>query len=156
MINYDDIWIPLQTGLEKYVGKPVIQAETGGKQPPYPFISIKDTSAFNIGQPAITNNVETQTIKQDIEMVLSLTVHAKTIEESKDLSMKAQGYFLGKGAIELADSDIAIADVLPATNRDVFLTIDYERRYGFDVRLRIQGQETYGIDVIETATIEEG
>ena len=156
MINYDDIWIPLQAGLENYVGKPVIQAETNGKQPPYPFISIKDTSTFNVGQPAITNNVETQTIKQDIEMVLSLTVHAKTIEESKDLCMKAQGYFLGKGAIELSDAGIAIVDVLPATNRDVFLTIDYERRYGFDVRLRIQGQETYGIDVIETVTIQEG
>lgn len=156
MINYDDIWIPLQSGLEKYVGKPVIQAETSGKQPPYPFLSIKDMSVFDIGQPAIANNGDNQTIKQDVEMVLSLTVHAKTIEESKDLCMKARAYFLGKGAIELSDSNIAIADVLPAVNRDVFLTIDYERRYGFDVRLRIQGQETYGIDVIETVTFEEG
>lgn len=156
MINYDDIWIPLQTGLENYVGKPVIQAETNGKQPPYPFISIKDTLTDDIGHPFILTNGENQTIKQDIEMVLSLTVHADKIEVSKDLCMKARAYFLGKGAIELSDAGIAIVDVLPATNRDVFLTIDYERRYGFDVRLRIQGQETYGIDVIETVTIQEG
>lgn len=156
MINYDDIWIPLQSGLEKYVGKPVVQAETSGKQPPYPFISIKDISTFNIAQPAILNDGDNQTIKQDIEMVLSLTVHADKIEVSKDLCMKARVYFLGKGAIELSDAGIAIVDVLPAANRDVFLTIDYERRYGFDVRLRIQGQETYRIDVIETVTIQEG
>lgn len=156
MINYDDIWIPLQAGLKNYVGKPVIQAETSGKQPPYPFISIKDISTFNIAQPAILNDGDNQTIKQDIEIVFSLTAHADKIEDSKDLCMKARAYFLGKGAIELSDAGIAIVDVLPATNRDVFLTIDYERRYGFDVRLRTKGQETYEIDVIETVTIQEG
>lgn len=143
-------------GLENYIGKPVIQAETTGKQPPYPFVAIKDTSTINVGQTSIINNGDNQTIKQDIETVLSLTAHDKTIEGAKDLCMKARAYLLGKGSIELSDSDIAVVEVLPATNRDVFLNIDYERRYGFDVRLRIQGKESYEIDVIETVTIQEG
>lgn len=86
-------------------------------------------------------------------MVLSLTAHSDAIESATDLANKARNYFLGKGTVELSDAYIAIVDVLPATNRDVFLTIEYERRIGFDVRLRVRDTETYNIDVIEQVTV---
>lgn len=154
MIEYDDWWIPLQNGLSSYIIQNVIQAETTGKQPPYPFITIKQTSpAIGVGIPAIFTGAGTQTIEQDYEMVLSLTAHSDAIESATDLANKARNYFLGKGTVELSDAYIAIVDVLPATNRDVFLTIEYERRIGFDVRLRVRDTETYNIDVIEKVTI---
>ena len=155
MIKYDDWYLPLADGLENYVVHAVIQAETKHKQPPYPFIAIKQTSpSIGIGVPTVfTGKDGTQTIEQDYEMVLSLTAHSDAIESATDLANKARNYFLGKGTIELSDAYIAIVDVLPATNRDVFLTIEYERRIGFDVRLRVRDTETYNIDVIEQVTV---
>ena len=153
MIKYDDWFIPLQAGLSAYTGVMTIQAETIGKQPPYPFITIKQTTiASPIGMPAIKTADGTQTIEQDYEMVLSLTIHANTIESATDNANKARNYFLGRGTIELSDAYIAIVEVLPATNRDVFLNIDYERRVGFDVRLRMRDTETYALEMIEKVT----
>lgn len=154
MIEYDDWWIPVQNGLSAYLAKNVIQAETTGKQPPYPFVAIKQTTqAIGVGFPTSFTGDGIQTIHQDYEMVLSLTIHSDVIEEATNVANKARNYFLGKGAIDLSDAYIAIEDVLPATNRDVFLNVEYERRVGFDVRLRVRDTETYNIDVIEKVTV---
>lgn len=150
MIEYDDIWLPVQQGLTNYAGKMVIQAETSGDQPPYPFIAIKKTLVGEgIGQPTTSSEGIVQTMEQDTELVLSVTCHAKTIEDAESLALKSRAYFLGKGTIELTDANIAVVDVLSVTNRDVFLNINYERRCGFDVRLRVRAQESYEIDVID-------
>lgn len=156
MISYDDWWIPLQHGLSKYVNEMVIQAETVGNQPEYPFIAIKQISpAIGVGQPAIFTGDGTQTIKQDYEMVLSVTCYGSTIENAADLAMKARDYFIGKGTIELSDENIAIVEVLATNNRDVFLTVEYERRIGFDLRLRVRDTETYSIEIIEQVTLND-
>lgn len=154
MIDYDAIWIPLQNGLTNYTTLPVIQAEDIGEQPPYPFYSIKKTtSAINVGLPAESMNGITKVIEQDTEMVFSITCNASTIEDAENYTHKARAYFLGRGHIDLSDKNITVVDVLNATNRDVFLTVAYERRCGFDLRLRVRGQESYEIDVIERVTI---
>lgn len=151
MIRYDDWFIPLQQYLSRYTGAMTIQAETTGKQPPYPFIAVKQTTpAAAIGQPNVSVQLGSQTIEQHYEMVLSLTVHGSSIESATDIAQRAHLYFLGKGTIELSDHNIAIVEVLPSTNRDVFLNIEYERRVGFDVRLRMKATEAYLTDVIET------
>lgn len=157
MYRYDDVWMPTQNGLSRYTGIEVIQADGIGEQPPYPFFSIKNISpAIGVGQVAENLEDTIMTIEQDIEMVLSITCNAGNIEDAEDYSNKARGYFLGKGVIELSDANIAVVEVLGANNRDVFLTIDYERRVGFDVRLRIRGRESFEIEVIENIEIKEG
>lgn len=98
-------------------------------------------------------NVTTKIIEQDTEMVFSITCNASTIEDAEDYTQKARAYFLGRGHLELSDNNITVVDVLAATNRDVFLTVNYERRVGFDVRLRVRGQESFEMEVIETVTI---
>lgn len=154
MIKYDDIWIPLQNGLSTYTGIEVIQGESIGKQPKYPFFSIKKTTVGqNVGQVAESLKDNVKTIEQDVESVFSITCNAATIEDAENYTHKARAYFLGKGHIDLSDENITIVDVLNATNRDVFLTVDYERRSGFDLRLRVRGRESFEIDVIEKITI---
>jgi len=154
LIKYDDIWIPLQNGLSKYTGLQVIQAEGIGEQPKYPFFSIKKTTiGEGVGQAVRTISDNIATIEQDTESVLSITCNAATIEDAEDYTHRARAYFLGHGHIDLSDKNITVVDVLNATNRDVFLTVAYERRCGFDLRLRVRGQESYEIDVIERVTI---
>lgn len=156
MYRYDDIWIPTQNGLSNYTKIEVIQAEGMGKQPPYPFFSIKSISpAISVGNVTESVDDNLMTIEQDIEIVLSITCNAEKIEDAENYSNKARGYFLGKATIDLSDANITVVEVLNANNRDVFLTVDYERRVGFDVRLRVRGRETFEIDVIESVELKE-
>ncbi|MFJ7841586.1 LIC_12616 family protein [Lysinibacillus sphaericus] len=161
MIKLIEIRQPIIKGLRGYTGATTITAETTAKQPEYPFIALKFTTAGqSVGQVAETvEGYATGVIEQDLELVVSITCHAKDISEAHDLSHKARAYFLGKGNIDLSDVNITIVEALAITNRDVFLNIEYERRYGFDVRLRVRGRESFDIDVIEsidaTGTIEK-
>lgn len=144
------------TGLESHINKPIIPAETTHEPPTHPYIAIKSTTqAIGIGQAAVFTNKEdaTQTILQDYERVISLTVHAATIADAEDIAQSARNYFISKGAIDLSLEHITVVDVLPSTNRDVFLNIEYERRVGFDVRLRYRDIEKYSINVIEEIEI---
>lgn len=152
MINLADIRRPVIAGLKSYTTHPVIMADTTGNQPAYPFYTLKVTlTGQGIGQVAEAMDVKMglSSIEQDTEMILSITCHAADISEAHDLTYKARSYFLGKGHIELSDQNITVVDALAITNRDVFLNIEYERRYGFDVRLRIRGQESFDAEVIE-------
>ncbi|WP_052323598.1 MULTISPECIES: phage neck terminator protein [Lysinibacillus] len=156
MYKYDDIWIPTQNGLSNYTKIEVIQAEGMGKQLPYPFFSIKSISpAISMGNVTESVDDNLMTIEQDIEIVLSITCNAEKIEDAENYSNKARGYFLGKATIDLSDANITVVEVLNANNHDVFLTVDYERRVGFDVRLRVRGRETFEIDVIESVEMKE-
>lgn len=155
-MTYDDIWVPLQNGLETFLGIPVIQAEGLGKQPPYPFIAIKFT-LFGQGVGQVSEKLEgtNKVITQALESVISVTCYAERIEDAHNKTNQARNYFLGQGHYELSDHNITVVDVMPANNRDVFLTTDYERRAGFDVRLRTKLVESFEVGVIEQVTINE-
>lgn len=160
MIKLNDIRQPIIKGLKGYTGTIAITAETTAKQPDYPFIALKFTTpGQSVGQVAETvEGDNTGVIEQDLELIVSITCHAKDVAEAHDLAQIARGYFLGKGNIDLSDVNITVVEALAITNRDVFLNIEYERRYGFDIRLRVRGRETFEVDVIEsveaTGTIE--
>lgn len=160
LIKLNEIRQPIIKGLKGYSGVTTITAETTAKQPDYPFLAIKFTTpGQGIGQVAETVVGDaTGVIEQDIEIVVSITCHASDIADAHDIAQKARAYFLGKGNIDLSDVNITVVEALAITNRDVFLNIEYERRYGFDVRLRVRGRESFEIDVIDsidaTGTIE--
>ena len=160
MIKLTEIRQPIIRGLRSYTGaKAVVMADTTGKQPEYPFITIKFTlTGEGAGQAidSFDSKAETQTTEQDMEMVMSVTCLGDDVAVAHDLAHKARAYFLGKGHLELADEHITVVDVMSITNRDVFLNIEYERRYGFDVRIRVRGRDTYAIEVIEKVNIQEG
>ncbi|WP_332649668.1 phage neck terminator protein [Lysinibacillus sp. 54212] len=151
MLKYDDIWNPLQEKLSNHLGIEVIQAEGMGDKPEYPFVTIKKISGpIKLGTTRSSiDNVGVKTITQDIELVYSITVNAQVIEEAEDTALKAQLYFEGRGYEGLMVSGITIVDVMPPENRDVFLTVDYERRIGFDVKIRTTWSESYGVDTID-------
>lgn len=160
MIKLTEIRQPIIRGLRAYTGvKAVGMADTTEKQPDYPFIKIKFTlTGDGIGQATdyFDSKAETQTTEQDLEMVMSVTCLGDDVAVAHDLAQKARAYFLGKGHLELADEHITVVDVMSIANRDVFLNIEYERRYGFDVRLRVRGRDTYAIEVIEKANLRRG
>lgn len=54
------------------------------------------------------------------------------------------------------DNGIAVIDVTDIQNRDTFLTIDVERRLGFDIRLRVNNISEKGLRDIITIELEDG
>lgn len=157
MIDIATIRIPIVNGLQEHTGATTILAEQSAHQPPYPFIGIKFTLiGLPIGQVTEYQVGRSTVIEQDLELVLSVTSTSEEIESATNLAYKALEWFNGKGWLSLADLNIQVVKVENMTNRDVFLNVEYERRQGFDVRLRVRGQASYLPGTIEEINLQEG
>lgn len=145
---------PIIKGLKQGTGITTILAEQSDKQPPYPFIGIKFTTPFIvIGQAASYTDERNEVIEQDGEMVISITSYDKTIDGSFNNAFKALEWFKTSGKLELQDAGIVVVKTENMTNRDTFITIDYERRNGFDVRLRIRAKSSKSIETLENMNL---
>lgn len=157
MIEIATIRKPIVNGLQEYTGATTILAEQSAYQPTYPFIGIKFTIlGIPVGQVTEYQVGRSTVIEQDIEIVLSVTATTDEIESATNLAYKALEWFKGSGWLTLSDSNIHVVRVENITNRDVFLNIEYERRQGFDVRLRVRGQVSYLPGTIEEINTQEG
>lgn len=133
----------------------VIQSSTIGDMPKYPFITYTVTSPYlRLGVDEEYTEQVNDTIQNrhvlHYERVFSFTIVAKDEDVAMDKCMQAMRYFRNDGVLELKDKGIAIVEISNVTARDNFITIDYDRRYGFDVRIRLADEE-----VRETADIIE-
>lgn len=133
----------------------VIQSSTIGDMPKYPFITYTVTSPYlRLGQDEEYTKKENSNYQNrhvlHHERVFSFTITAKDEDTAMDKCMQAMRYFRNDGVLELKDKGIAIVEISNVTARDNFITIDYDHRYGFDVRIRLADEE-----VRETADIIE-
>lgn len=92
-------------------------------------------------RPAIYENESTDSIKRTyetiIEQVYSFTIIGNEEDQVLDLTHKAINFFRIYGVKQLSIKNIVIVEVSNVQNRDNFVTIDYEKRVGFDVRFRM-------------------
>ena len=142
-------------GLHDYMNLLVIQSSTIGDMPKYPFVTYTVTSPYlRLGQnEEYTEEVNSTYQNRHVlhyERVFSFTIVSKDEDEAMDLCVKAIRYFSNDGVLELKDKNIVIVEITNVAARDNFITIDYDRRYGFDVRIRLADEE-----VRETADIIE-
>jgi len=62
--------------------------------------------------------------------------------------LKTAGYF------ELEEKGIVVVSMEPIQNRDTILgDVTYERKQGFDVRLRVLGEVTYTVEDIDNVEL---
>ena len=124
----------------------VIQSSTVGDMPTYPFITYTVTSPYlQLGvDEEYTEEVNSTYQNRHVlhyERVFSFTIVAKEEDVAMDECMKAIRYFRNDGVLALKDKNIVIVEITNVTARDNFITIDYDRRYGFDVRIRLADEE---------------
>lgn len=149
----------LVKGLHDYMNMLVIQSSTIGDMPKYPFITYTVTSPYlRLGQDEEYTKKENSTYQNrhvlHYERVFSFTVAAREEDVAMDTCMKAMKYFRNDGVLELKDKGIVIVEISNATARDNFITIDYDRRYGFDVRIRLADEEIRETtDIIEKVNL---
>lgn len=140
--------------IKAITGIQTIMSDTSGKQPPYPFIGLKFTTiGEEVGRETSYIEGTTEFTEQDIEIVLSVTSYSDKLDVSADTAYKAYKFFKKSGIDALSDNHIVVVKIEQITNRDTFINIDYERRHGFDVRLRVRGQLTNEVTPIEALNI---
>lgn len=150
MLNFNAIRTPLVKGLRAFTEYPVIMADQTSEPPAYPYYTMKFTTVGEpVGQQIESTNEGEVTFEQVTEMTVSLTAYSDKLEQSFDCIYKALEFFKGFGIYVLQDENIVIVRTHPITNRDTFLNVEYERRHGFDIDLRIKTVSTYDVGFIE-------
>lgn len=132
MIDLKDMRTAIAKGLREYIGVPVIRGDQTAKAPPYPY------AVYNVTTIAAANNGTYQQHEDGIDRLMvrsiwSFSFLAADWETSVTLATKAREWFLHGGRVWLSDNGIAVQGATDIANRDNILTVEYERKNGFDV-----------------------
>lgn len=124
------------------------------EQLPYPFATY---SMVNPYTNVVNYRQDKENLTQSVEMILSYTFYSTDSFEAFGMAQQAlTNLELYSTRQQLWDNQIAIVGVTGVSNRDTFISIEMERRCGFDIRLRInKNSEKVIRDIIEVE-LEDG
>jgi len=165
LIDYAALRSAIVRPLAAALGIPVILSDQTGQMPSYPFVTYKMTSPYLEtsvhGAESVRDAPDGIKVTQEkvVEVVFSFTVHSKDADEAYQLCYALIEHFDFAGRDALRDVGIVVVNVTNVQNRDVFLTIEYERRVGCDVRFRVLNRSELipdpdAGDFIESAEIQ--
>lgn len=157
MFDFDTAREIIASGLSTYLNCPVIRSAQNAKPPPYPYVSYSITTLMseNKGTYGVYPD---GTDRKPFTQVWSITVLSSDNSECMKLACKSRDWLDHAGTVFLNDNKVVCQSVGSITNRDNFLTADYEYRNGFDVKFWfmneiINPKETNGI--IETVAVTQ-
>lgn len=132
MLDLKTIRATLFTGLREYLGIPMIRSDQTAAAPVFPYGTGKATT------PAAANNGTWQQHEDGVSRLMvrsiwSLSFLSADYDESVMLATKAREWVTHTGRVWLSERGIVVQSVTDITNRDNILTVDYERKHGFDV-----------------------
>ncbi|MCZ8518883.1 phage neck terminator protein [Paenibacillus caseinilyticus] len=156
MISFESIRSAIVRGLAAYLGNKVIEMNSSGQAPAYPFMTydfLEDDSPG--GLPIIQSQNGAVTLTETVEFTMSFHSYSESTLEGKVLALKARDWFLGEGHLELKYKvDVIVAEIGKVENRDVLVGEEWERRHGFEVTFRTTNRVQYTVETIETANIK--
>jgi hypothetical protein len=168
MINLSSIIEKIITELYKYMNIPVIIAEQNTPKPGYPHLSIKvmnpymqETTLASDTYKTIPNDDQESEFLYNIEYTrqeqpqisLSITAYSLTYGESIQKSLSALSWFKLFGYDYLKSQNIVVVETTQVQDRDILIVDNYERRSGFDIKLRVLSQLINIVPTIETFEI---
>lgn len=110
----------------------LIESDSKGKRPDDPFLT------YTFISPYIPINVDI-TDNEQFECIISLTVHEQSKLRALSISERVRKLFRQfKVKNILSERKIVIVSASKVQARDNFITYDYERMAGFDLKLRLQ------------------
>lgn len=127
-------------------GKELIEDATTGPQPDRPFFSYSIPSPYLPVTVDIINN-------EQFELVVSIKCHTDSTIEGLNLATRLRKYLASfEGNLLLKGKDMILVSITKVGKRDNFISVEYERLSGFDVRFRVR--DTYIDEVQEIQNIE--
>lgn len=155
MIDYQTMSKHIAGGLKKHLGVPVIMGNQTSEAPTYPY------GTYNVTTIAGENRGTWQQHDDGVDRLMvrsiwSLSFLSADWDESVMLAIKAREWLEHTGRAWLAERGITVQSTTEITNRDNILTVEYERKNGFDVVFYVYDEtekpaNTYGY--IEDAVI---
>lgn len=147
MIDYEAIIDFLNYTIRQEVPYPIVEQASPEDQPDYPFGTYTITSPYLNVKRFRSSGV----MVEEVEMVVSYTWLSQNSFESLRLSQKAATLLNEtKTHQTLRDAGIVVVKTEGLGSRDNWLSIEVERRNGFDVRLRVRHSDVKNYDEIET------
>lgn len=150
---------------------PVIPADDDGNIPSRPYVvysiirdngsngqdSIthrvqKDTSFISPSQPTVKEVLYKQYTNQK-EGTFSFTVHSESRDIAQSLCADLKNFFERSGRAKVEAAGFAVIDVETAQDRSILFGDHYERRRGFDVRIRYIDRSEYVEESIDELTL---
>ncbi|MFT9493417.1 phage neck terminator protein [Anaerosolibacter sp.] len=175
MIDFIDIRNHIVLGLHNFTQRPVILMEQAYPKPKkadkktidYPFFTYKFTTPYisESHEPSYsTEKVASsdENFEYDLkytrhemsQISLSITAYSLDSDQSYQNALEAVKWFEFIGEDYLMSKGIVVIDTGNLQNRDTLIVDDYERRVGFDVRLRVDSIVTKTLETIETTDIK--
>lgn len=148
MIDYEKIRLTIAKGLKEYLGCPVIRSNQNADPPDYPYVSYTITILESENKGTYEEH-EDGTDRKSVTQTWSITVLSEDSSESVILAQKARQWFDRVGTIYLNDNDVIVQSVGAVSNRDNFITVEYEYRQGFDVVFSLVDEVNREIEYIE-------
>lgn len=139
----------LAAAVKERFGLILIESNSGGDQPDYPFLTYTITSPYLPVTTDITDD-------EQFEMVVSFTYHSRSSLDALNATGSINKFFRSMSTrVDLAKRNIVIVSVSNAGSRDNLISVEYERVAGFDVRFRVKDtySDTEGIDTINNVEI---
>ena len=151
-------------GLHAHVGVNVVPTDTADRKPKYPYMSYKiitshDSNTFSLVDavvPSTTSGFEHDvkvTSKEQAHFTMSVNAYSLDEDEAHNLAAKAADWFKFHGYHYLVGCNIVVISVGSVADRTAQIVDDYERRYGFDVRIRAARGITKRVETIESHNI---
>jgi hypothetical protein len=164
MIDFISIRNDIVTGLNQYITpNKIIMQDQNAPKPTYPFATFNFINTYieqQIGTPIElveedqdeSTNAKYTRIEQPT-MTISITSYSKTIGESEQLALNMLKWFKYIGYEYLKEKGIIIVDSTDIKERNTLIVDDYERRYGFDITIRVVSEVERVIEAIEIVEI---
>lgn len=133
MVDYEHILTNINRLIREETNRPIIVQASSDRQPKYPFASYTVTSPNLVA----SRSRFADSLIEDVEIMISITWHSDNHIEAMSLSQRTEQMLKRSDTIQrLSDEGIAIVRTLGNGTRDTFISIEQERRYGFDLRVR--------------------
>ncbi|MCI3027689.1 hypothetical protein LMF32_00875 [Desemzia sp. C1] len=125
----------------------LIESNSIGEQLDFPFITYTITSPYIATTQDIVDN-------ETFEMVVSFTLHTRSTLDALNTSGSINKWFRSDNTrLVLAKEGVVVVKVTNSGSRDNFVSVDYERMAGFDVRFRVtdqyKGEEVEEINAVQ-------
>ena len=132
MFDVDNFRSVFVKGLKEYLKIQIIRSNQTGEPPKYPYGSYTITTLASENK-GTWGRYEDGKERKPITLNLSFTIQSNNASEVMRLTLKAHEWFDRVGTVYLNDNNVIVQSVGNISNRDNFLTIEYECRQGFDV-----------------------
>ncbi|BAN07345.1 hypothetical protein DA477_05035 [Levilactobacillus brevis] len=118
--------------VKELVGCDLVEQDFAGPQRAYPFFTYKITTPY-------IKDMEQMNSGEMFDLTVSMACCSDNSIKAQDLAMKLFKNLKSDNVRRKlrTDHDIVIADVDSFDNRSVFQSVNYERRIGFDLHLRV-------------------